>query len=430
MVTVISPGKSIRATFFYNENKVKEGVAECFMAENYPLELAQLSEQDRLKMLEKMAALNKSVVNCMHVTLNFDPSEDLSKQELKEITREYMDKIGFGNQPYLVYQHYDAGHPHVHVLSTSIRMDGTNIGFHRLDKVSEPARKEIEKKFGLVEAEGKNAVAYELKPLVFQKATYGKTETKRGINTILKGVLDAYKYTSLPELNAVLNQYNVMADKGTEGSRTFKNNGLVYRVLDSYGNPIGVPIKASVFFGNPGLKELNIRFEKSKELRLPYKTRIKNAVDLAFLNQAKPSLKGLIAILDKDGIDVVLRQNKDGLLYGITFVDHKKKCVFNGRDLGPQYSATAILQRCNPVQEQVKVQPIKAIKEPLKASKQNEPNRINATDTIGKITNLITGGDSDKNLLEELMQAEYGNNYLPIELRKTRKKKKRRNKHL
>jgi hypothetical protein len=427
MVAIIRQGKSIRATFFYNENKVKEGVAECFMAENYPLKLSQISEQDKLKMLEKMAALNKSIVNCMHVTLNFDPSEDLSKQELKEITRDYMDKIGFGNQPYLVYQHYDAGHPHVHVLSTNIQMNGKAIGFHDLYKISEPARKEIEKKFGLVEAEGRNAVAYELKPLVFQKASYGKTETKRAINTVLKGILSSYHYTSLPELNAVLGLYNVMADKGSEGSRTLKNNGLVYRVLDTYGNPIGVPIKASVFFGNPGLKYLNERFEKNKISRAPAKTSIKNAIDLAFIKHGNIGLKQLINILSRQGIDVVLRQNTDGILYGITFVDHKKQCVFNGRDLGTQYSAAAILKRCNPEQSPDKKQPAQAIKEPLNRKDKKENHDVN---TNNHLQNPQQASDAEKGLLEELMQAENNNDYLPFELRKTRKKRKKRNNHL
>jgi len=430
MVTIIRQSKSIRATFYYNENKMKEGVAECFMAENYPLELAKLTEQDRLKMLEKMASLNKSIVNCLHVTLNFDPSEDLSRQQLQEITRQYMERIGFGNQPYLVYQHYDAGHPHVHVLSTNIQMNGKAIGFHDLYKKSEPARKEIEQSYGLVKAEGKNALAYELKPLVFQKASYGKTETKRAINTVLKGILSSYHYTSLPELNAVLGLYNVMADKGTEGSRTLKNNGLVYRVLDSYGNPIGVPIKASVFFGNPGLKYLESQFEKNESLRLPHKTRIKNAIDLAFKKEGAISLKRLIQLLSREGIDVVLRQNKDGLLYGITYVDHKKKCVFNGSDLGKTYSATATLQRCNPMQPQAKEQNAKTIGQPLNKTNACKEIPKPATTNVKQIPSIPSADAANKNLLEELLQAEYSNNYLPYELRKTRKKRKKRSNHL
>lgn len=62
MVAIIKTGASIRSAFYYNENKLKEGVAECIMAGNYPDDAANLNEQERLNMLLKLAALNTNVV--------------------------------------------------------------------------------------------------------------------------------------------------------------------------------------------------------------------------------------------------------------------------------------------------------------------------------------------------------------------------------
>ena len=56
MVAIIKTGTSIRSTFYYNENKLKEGVAECIMAGNYPDDAANLCEKERLNMLLKLAA--------------------------------------------------------------------------------------------------------------------------------------------------------------------------------------------------------------------------------------------------------------------------------------------------------------------------------------------------------------------------------------
>ncbi len=61
-----------------------------------------------------------------------------------------------------------------------------------------------------------------------QISQYGRTETKRAIAHVLNEVLINYKYTPLAELNAVLKQYNVLADRGSENSRMFKTNGLSY----------------------------------------------------------------------------------------------------------------------------------------------------------------------------------------------------------
>jgi hypothetical protein len=114
MVAVIKTGHSISRTLNYNEKKVKEGVAEIISAANYPMDVEQLSFENKLNRLENQAALNENVSRkSVHISLNFDPSEKLSKERLQEIADTYMQKIGFGEQPYLVYQHFDSGHPDI-----------------------------------------------------------------------------------------------------------------------------------------------------------------------------------------------------------------------------------------------------------------------------------------------------------------------------
>jgi hypothetical protein len=110
-----------------------------------------------------------------------------------------MEKIGFGDQPYLVYQHHDAGHPHVHVVTTNIRNDGTRIKLHNIGRnQSEKARKEIEKEFKLLKAQREQLKqAYVLKPVNVQKVQYGKSETKQAITNVLDAILPTYKYASL-----------------------------------------------------------------------------------------------------------------------------------------------------------------------------------------------------------------------------------------
>ena len=176
---------------------------------------------------------------------------------------------------------------------------------------------------------------------------YGKAETKRAITNVLEHVLPTYKYASLAELNAVLQQYNLMADRGKENSRIYNTNGLVYRILDGRGKKVGVPIKASLIYNSPTLKNLAANFDKNDKEKQIYKRRVMNAIDFALLKQSNRSMKELTSALQKEKIQVVLRQNDKGFIYGITYVDFQTKCVFNGSTLGKQYSANAIQQRCN-----------------------------------------------------------------------------------
>jgi len=185
MVARIIKGNSLSKTLNYNEHKVQQGVAECIHSANYAKDTEQLNFFDKLRRLEHQAALNENVkANSVHISLNFDGADQLDKPKLTAIADTYMQQIGFGHQPYLVYQHKDA----------------------------------------------------------------------------------------------VLKQYNVMADRGKEGSRIHSNSGLVYRVLDANGNKIGVPIKASAFYNKPSLKTLEPLYAKNEVLRQCYKIRVKNSI--------------------------------------------------------------------------------------------------------------------------------------------------------
>lgn len=349
MVAVIHTSGSLRAVLNYNERKVEQEQAVCLMAENYPKEVSELSFNQKLNLLQKQASMNlRTKVNCVHISLNFDPSENLDEPLLRAIAASYMGKIGFNEQPFLAYEHKDAGHPHIHLLTTNIRQDGSRIPLHNLGKnQSEKARKEIEQDFNLVRAEGRKQDYFELKPVMI-KASYGRSETKRAIANVLADVIGHYKYASLPELNAVLNQYNVSADRGSEDSRTFQKGGLLYRVLNERQERVGVPIKASNFHQKPTLAVLQKQFELNEQLRVEHKARVKNVIDFALFKRSDIPLDRLVGILKKDGIDTVLRTNDTGIVYGITYVDHRTKCVFNGSALGKNYSAKAIQERCAP----------------------------------------------------------------------------------
>lgn len=410
MVAIIKTSHSIHSILNYNENKIKAGVAECIKAGNYPIELEKLNFTLKLNRFLKLAQLNENAKrNSVHISLNFDPSEKHSKEKLIEIAETYMDKIGFGKQPYLVYQHQDAGHPHLHIVTNNIQRDGKRIDLHLLGiRKSEPSRKEIEELFGLVKAEGRNRTQTQsLTPIQSGRVVYGKAESRKAIQNVLNTVLKEYKYSSLPELNAVLQLYNIKADRGNVDSRVYKTRGLLYKILDSKGNPIGVPIKASSFYSKPTLKFLEEKFKLNQTRSISDKRRIKNAVNLAFVNKNNISLNDLKMRLEKEGINTVFRISETGLLYGITYVDHTTKNVFNGSSLGKEYSAKGILERCEPNLNMRK-------ENILNISKQTSFNKDKIDDNL------------KSNLIDDLTKTEVIADYLTNQLNNKRRKKKRK----
>jgi len=429
MVTVIKTGHSIHRIFNYNENKVRVGVAQCIGSGNYPVDSDKMSLSMKLNRLLKQLELNENVTrNSVHISLNFHPSEShLPKDKLLEIAEIYMEKIGFGKQPYLVYQHHDAGHPHIHIVSIKVCPDGSRIDMNNIGRnQSEQARKAIEKEFGLVSAEAqKKQEQYKLKPVSVAKVLYGKLQTKMAIQNVLEVVLNQYQYTSLPELNTVLKQYNVMAERGSEDSRVYQHKGLLYRILDVDGNPIGVPIKASLFYNNPTIKTLEGKFKENETKRMPQKARIKNAIDM-ILSGKKLTLQDLIKTLEKQGIHVALRQSEKGLIYGITYVDHQTKCVFNGSELGKQYSAKAIQERCQQKTVPEQKLPPHSAQKPI--GLQPPANAVESETKVHPNAIQIAAPFKEiENILDILMQPEQTSNYLPYQLKRKKKRRKRNN---
>ena len=352
MVAKITFPKRVEAALNYNENKVDKGKAVCLAASGYLREAGELTFYQKLEGLERFNLLNdRATIKTLHVSLNFDPCEKLSNERLLQIASCYMEKIGFGEQPYLVYRHQDAGHPHIHIVSTTIKHDGSRINTHNIGRhASEKARKEIELQFGLKKAEAlqKKSEAT-LKPVAVQKAVYGNTETKRAIAGIVAAIFQLYRFTSLPEYNAALRQFNVVADRGKEGGRIYRNGGLVYRLLDESGNKVGVPIKASSIPCSPTLKALEQKFSENEPLKWGAKLQLKNVLDDSLPKAG--SFTQLSERLAAQNVYLLPRQNGDGKVYGITFVDNRTKCVFNGSDIGKAYSAAALQSRLTPREE-------------------------------------------------------------------------------
>jgi hypothetical protein len=138
------------------------------------------------------------------------------------------------------------------------------------------------------------------------------------------------------------------------------------------------------------------------------------------LKNPNHSLESLFKFLEKEGINAIVRQNEEGIIYGITYVDHRTKSVFNGSDLGKGYSAKGIQERCKPATPSqsninLQLQPTKQ----LKAQKQGTGQEQQLT--IQKATT-----SPSPKLLDELLQPSQSNDYLSHQLKKSRKRKRKR----
>jgi hypothetical protein len=416
MVAKINTGKSMRGALHYNEQKVAAGTAKILSAHQFGLSGRDMSLAMKLAVFNGYTTRNRRTkTNVVHISLNFHPKEKLSDRKLTDIAQGYMSRIGFDGQPYLIYHHFDAAHPHLHIVSTNITHEGKRIPLHNIGKtLSEKARTGIEQEFGLMKAAemiSNNDLTHSRPILAVE---YGKDETKGNIASVVNAVLRHYKFISLHQLNAVLKRYNVVAIECSEGSVLRRRGGLLYSVLNRKGEPIGVPIKASSLQGKPTLKKLGKLFELNHALREAYKETLRKHIDSVLLTTPR-EFGDVTVALERRNVNTVVRKNDQGRIYGLTFIDENTGCVFNGSELGKGYSAAAITKVLAEVQRKNPPKPARTVPSP------GVPDRdlFEPGDTTSFSTSV---GD----VLQELIKAEQldHSNYNPL-LQKKRKRKRR-----
>ena len=344
MVVRIKYGKNIRGAISYNEQKVINGKAELIAAGRFGCDAGLLSFSQKLKRFTNL--IDKCVTSdysSVHLSLNFSKDDNLDNDKLQLIARDYLQGIGFDKQPYLVYRHYDANHTHVHIVTTPVKASGKAINLHNLVKLkSEPIRKQIEADHDLVKAQSKNKSDKNAE-LPVPKAIYGRTPTKQAISVIVRHVVDTYRFTYFEQFNAVLRQFNVMADTGELGTRMYKSRGLQYFITDGHGNKNGVPIKASSIYSNPGLALLQKKAERNKLFLKSGNQFTKSSV--AFALTKSNTVKEATDLLEQKNITVAYDKNNSPL-----FIDNRNKGVYTLNDLQIPAESFTSLYHSTPIQ--------------------------------------------------------------------------------
>ena len=343
MVARLNPVRSIAKPISYNEEKVAQGKAEFIHAGNFLQSKNNLSYEEKLDRFQRLNELNtRSKVKMLHITLNFSPKEKVFNGELADIADRYMQGLKMEDQPYLVYRHNDANHPHIHIISSLIRPDGSRINTHQMGvRLSEPTRKAIEREFGLIPAQRRQGTDIPA-PWEVQKIRHDSAEpVSEAMDRIVGTVIKHYHFTNLAEYNAILRSYNVTAETGSPGSKTQQYNGLYYVALDDHGNRISPPIMASRLPSRPTQSKLDKKYTQSWVQMEDYVRSIKSRLDTA-LYEEPASIRALVSQLQYNSIEIVRPPANGRNHHDQIFVDHRTHTAITGKALGPNYSTAAI----------------------------------------------------------------------------------------
>jgi len=343
---------SLRKTLEYNEEKVIQQKAICLHAENFLKDADELTYKDKYNRLYDRVTLNeRAEKKVAHIFLTFHPRDEISNNTMVQLAQRYMMTAGFGDHPYLIYRHLDTGNPHLHAVSTFVTPNRKMIKtppriLQELKTLTQGMETELGLRPNIVKTDGE----IKLQANWTQQVVYGQRSLKGAISNVLDAIIDHYKYTSIDELNAILSEYNVMADRGYEGTRMFQNKGLVYVALDKKGMQVSRGLWASTFDAKPTLPYLENKFSLNQSLRESQRARITTAIKWTFVGKP-PDWTGFRETMEREGINIVVDKTKDKQTPGIYFIDHRGKSVFSGESLGPEFNLKAIRERCAPEQQ-------------------------------------------------------------------------------
>ena len=340
MVAKISIGSSLYGALSYNGMKMNRdegrvlGANKIILPADGNIDIARMVENFNLFM-PKMGRTKKPV---LHISLNPHPDDKLTEQQYEILAREYLEKLGFGEQPYIIYKHMDIDSHHIHIVTVNVNEQGKRLNQDFLFRRSKKITTELEEKYNLHKAQREK-----ISPDTPIRKIDTSGDIKRQVANTVKMVGMRYKFQTFGEYNAILSLYNVKCEPADGRVNGREYHGLVYFATDDSGKTIATPFKASRLGKFASRTAIDGRFERAKENIdiAPTKRKVADVI-------ANATYKSdFIAKLKERNIDVVLRYTDEGRIYGVTFIDHNTMTVLNGSQLGKEFSANAINERFN-----------------------------------------------------------------------------------
>ncbi|KAA6337514.1 hypothetical protein EZS27_014411 [termite gut metagenome] len=337
MLAKISSGKSVFGVLSYNQIKVEKNQAEVLYRQKiFDSPDGKFSIRDCMDSFYPYLAMNNKTEKVVfHASLNPDPKDKLSNEQLSEIAQAYMQKLGYGNQPYIVFKHSDIKREHLHIVSLRVDENGKKINDSYEVARSMKVCKELEQEFNLVPLmKGQRESEAPTK-----KIDYKAGDIKHQVGNITKSIMSHFYFQSFGECRTLLEQFNVTAEeiKGEHNGKPY--NGILYCVTGERGNKLGRPLKSSLFGKEVGCDALQKHYELSKSAVEKKKIRESLRPVIAQAMRKANGRKDFKRLIKEKGIGVVFRENEEHRIYGVTFIDYQNRTVLNGSRLGKEFSA-------------------------------------------------------------------------------------------
>lgn len=338
MVAKIGRGENLIGALSYNHHKVEKEKGKVLFTQKMieapdgSYTVAQLSRSFEPYLL----ANRRTEKPILHISLNPDPNDTVSDSDYTNIAQDYMQQMGYGEQPFVVFKHTDIDRTHIHIVSVCVDEEGRKIS-DSFEKIrSMDVCRALEKEYNLTVAteQKRNPQTPVLNPV-----NYNAGDVKSQMASVLRQLPKYYQFQSFGGYNALLSLFNITAEEVKGEYNGLAKQGIVYFALNEKGEKVSNPFKASLFGKGAGYTQLQSFYGQSSiQLKdSPAKGNIKDKIE-AVIHFASNQVE-FKKLLSEQGINTVVRRNVEGRIYGMTFIDHESRSVWNGSQLGKNLSA-------------------------------------------------------------------------------------------
>ncbi|WP_299664498.1 conjugal transfer protein MobB [uncultured Polaribacter sp.] len=337
MVAKIGRGNNLIGALIYNHKKVEKGKGNILHGHKM---IEPLGERFTISLLEQsfkpyLIANKRTEKPILHISLNPSPKDEVSDELFQQLSENYMNEMGYRNQPYVVFKHTDIDRAHIHIVSVCVDETGKRISDSFEKRRSMKVCRALEKQFDL-----SPAVASKKKEAIpLQKVDITQANLKRQIASVLTFVNEYYHFQTFGEYKALLSFFNVTAQEVRGEIHGKEKKGLVYFAIDDLGKKGSHPLPSSRFPQPVSLADVHRKMEKSKIFVQQHKPqkRLRGLVTQAIQNaQTQADFR---SYLQEHKVSLFVRENDKGRIYGVSFIDHASKTVLNGSRLGKAFSA-------------------------------------------------------------------------------------------
>ena len=339
MVAEITAPVSLGKVLGYNFGKVAAGVGSVILTSN--LSVDENGETSLVRALEDMQNRIPSGIRTkkpvFHCSINPHPDDILTTQQLRDIAQEYMERMGYGNQPYIVFKHNDIAREHIHIVSLRVDSFGRKLPHAFEGRRSKKITDELELKYGLIPSGNRKTRKEDVAVKEIKTADFKQGNAREQIANVVRAVLKRYAFQSLGEMNLLLSRYHISVEEVRKEYKEKQYDGLVYAITDERGNKLMTPLHAGKIVRGTGFSAVSRHFEQSKKAVKEIAPMLRNRI--IEVMRLSPDKERFLAEMKARNTDVVLRQNEQGRIYGITFISDELGIVANGSRLGKGYSA-------------------------------------------------------------------------------------------